>query len=204
MRIAFMGSGGLGGYFGARLCQGGQAEVHFIARGRHLAAMRAEGLRIEGPKPVHIAKVSATDDPAEVGIVDFVMVGVKLWDTEAALEQVRPMVGPGTTLISFQNGVLKDQYLRAAFEASQIMGGVGYVATTIDRPGVIKQTGPMQRLIFGEFDGARSARAQAFLEACLAGGIKAELSDDIRREIWQKFVFLAGLSGTTTTIRKTI
>ena len=84
------------------------------------------------------------------------------------------------------------------------MGGVGYVATTIDRPGVIRQTGPMQRLLFGEFDGSRSTRGQAFLEACLAGGIKAELSGDILREIWQKFVFLAGLSGTTTTIRKPI
>jgi 2-dehydropantoate 2-reductase len=203
MRIAVMGSGGLGGYFGARLCSGG-AEVHFIARGKHLQAMRSEGLRIEGPDAVHIPRVNATDDPGEVGVVDFVMVCVKLWDTEDALKQVRPMVGPATTLISFQNGVLKDQYLRAAYAESQIMGGVGYVATTIDRPGVIRQTGPMQRLLFGEFDGSRSPRGQALLAACLAGGIKAELSGNILREIWQKYVFLVGLSGTTTTIRKPI
>jgi 2-dehydropantoate 2-reductase len=133
-----------------------------------------------------------------------VLIGVKLWDTEAALEQVRPMVGPSTTLISFQNGVLKDNYLRAAYDPSQVMGGVGYVATTIDRPGVIRQTGPMQRLLFGEFDGSRTPRGEALLEACLAGGIKAELSEHILREIWQKYVFLVGLSGTTTTIRKTI
>jgi len=132
------------------------------------------------------------------------MLCVKLWDTEAALQQIRPMVGARTTIISFQNGVLKDQYLRAAYDASQIMGGVGYVATTIDRPGVIRQTGPMQRLLFGEFDGTRSARGQALLEACVAGGIKAELSDSILREIWQKYVFLVGLSGTTTTMRKAI
>lgn len=203
MRIAVMGSGGLGGYFGARLCSGG-AEVHFIARGRHLQAMRGDGLRIEGPDAVHIPRVNATDDPGEVGVVDLVMVCVKLWDTADALEQIRPMVGPATTLISFQNGVLKDQYLRAAYDESQIMGGVGYVATTIDRPGVIRQTGPMQRLLFGEFDGSRSPRGQAFLAACLAGGIKAELSGNILREIWQKYVFLVGLSGTTTTIRKPI
>lgn len=203
MRIAFMGSGGLGGYFGARLCKGG-ADVHFIARGKHLQAMRGEGLRVEGPEPIHITRVNATDDPGEVGIVDFVMLCVKLWDTEAALQQMRPMVGPGTTIISFQNGVLKDQYLRAAFDESQIMGGVGYVATTIDRPGVIRQTGPMQRLLFGEFNASRSSRGQALLVACLAGGIKAELSDNILREIWQKYVFLVGLSGTTTTIRKSI
>jgi 2-dehydropantoate 2-reductase len=203
MRIAFMGSGGLGGYFGARLCKGG-ADVHFIARGKHLQAMQDDGLRVEGPEPIHIPRVNATDNPAEVGNVDFVMLCVKLWDTEAALEQLRPMVGTGTTVISFQNGVLKDQYLRAAYDDSQVMGGVGYVATTIDRPGVIRQTGPMQRLLFGEFDGSRSARGQALLEACLAGGINAELSPSILREIWQKYVFLAGLSGTTTTIRKPI
>ena len=203
MRIAVMGSGALGGYFGARLCQGG-ADVHFIARGWHLQAMRSDGLRVEGPEPIHIARVDATDDPGEVGVVDCVLLCVKLWDTEAALQQIRPMVGADTTLISFQNGVLKDAYLRAAYDASRIMGGVGYVATTIDRPGVIRQTGPMRRLLFGEFDGTRSLRGEALLAACVAGGIDATLSENILREIWQKYVFLVGLSGTTTTMRKPI
>lgn len=203
MRIAIMGSGGLGGYFGARLVQGG-ADVHFVARGRHLEAMRRDGLRIEGPEPLHVKDLHVTDDPAQIGVVDLVMLCVKLWDTEQAIAQVRPLVGPDTAIVSFQNGVLKDQYLRAAFDARQLMGGVGYVATTIEAPGVIRQTGPMQRLLFGEFDGSRSARGQAFLAACLAGGIKAELSPDIVREIWQKYVFLVGLSGTTTTMRRTI
>jgi len=99
---------------------------------------------------------------------------------------------------------LKDRYLIDAFGVSRVMGGVGYVATTIDRPGVIRQTGPMQRLLFGEFDGTTSERGQRLLEACLKGGIAAQLSADIRREIWQKYVFLVGLSGTTTTIRKPI
>jgi 2-dehydropantoate 2-reductase len=203
MRIAIMGSGGLGGYFGARLCAGG-ADVHFVARGRHLEAMRSQGLRVEGPTAIHLPHVSATDDPGEIGAVDVVMLCVKLWDTEAALHQMRPLIGTNTTVISFQNGVLKDQYLRAAFDESQIMGGVGYVATTIERPGVIRQTGPMQRLIFGEFDGSRSPRGKSLLSACLAGGIDAELSENILREIWQKYVFLVALSGATTTIRKSI
>jgi 2-dehydropantoate 2-reductase len=203
MRIAVMGSGGLGGYFGARLCDGG-ADVHFVARGKHLEAMRNEGLRLEGPAPIYLPSVNATDDPGEIGVVDLVMFCVKLWDTEPALKQIRPMIGPDTALISFQNGVLKDQYLRAAYDESHIMGGVGYVATTIDRPGVIRQTGPMQRLLFGEFNGRPSARGQALLTACLAGGINAELSSNILREIWQKYVFLVGLSGTTTTIRRPI
>lgn len=203
MRIAIMGSGGLGGYFGARLVLGG-ADVHFVARGKHLDAMRSDGLRVEGPEPLHARQVNATDDPREIGPADVVMLCVKLWDTEQAIEQIRPMVRPDTAIISFQNGVLKDQYLRAAFDESQLMGGVGYVATTIEAPGVIRQTGPMQRLLFGEFDGRRSARGEALLAACLAGGIKAELSDDIVREIWQKYVFLVGLSGTTSTIRMPI
>ena len=203
MRIAVMGSGGLGGYFGARLALGG-ADVAFIARGAHLQAMRSEGLRIDGPEPVHLAQVIATDDPRSVGVVDLVMFCVKLWDTDAALEQIRPLVGAHTAIISFQNGVLKDQALRAAFDAAKVMGGVGYVATAIASPGVIRQTGPMQRLVFGEFDGTRSARGEAFLAACVAGGIRAQLSSEIEREIWQKFVFLAALSGCTTSMRARI
>jgi len=203
MRIAVMGAGGLGGYFGARLCIGG-AEVHFIARGKHLQALRNNGLRVVGPEPLHVSRVNATDDASAIGKVDLVMLCVKLWDTEAALEQMRPIVDAHTAIVSFQNGVLKDQALRAAYGDAAVMGGVGYVAATIESPGVIRQTGTMQRLLFGEFDGSRSARGQAFLDACLAGGIKAELSEDILREIWQKFVFLDALSGATTTIRKPI
>jgi 2-dehydropantoate 2-reductase len=203
MRIGIMGSGGLGGYFGARLALGG-AEVTFIARGAHLDAMRQRGLSIEGPEPIHLPLVRAVQDPSEAGMQDVVFFGVKLWDTEESLRQIRPMIGAGTTIISFQNGVLKDDFLRAAYDPTRIMGGVAYVATTIDRPGVIRQTGPMQRLIFGEFDGTRSDRAEALLQACLKGGIHAEISSDIRRDIWQKFVFLVGLSGTTTTMRSRI
>jgi 2-dehydropantoate 2-reductase len=200
MHIAIIGSGGVGGYFGARLARGG-ADVTFLARGAHLAALRAQGIAVEGPEAIRVNPVRATDDPAAIGVADLVLFAVKLWDTETVLEQIRPVMGPNTAIVSFQNGVLKDTYLRAHYDSGQVMGGVGYVATTIDRPGVIRQTGPMQRLIFGEFDGRRSARGEAFLEACLKGGINAELSSDIRREIWQKFVFLVGLSSTTTTMR---
>lgn len=201
MRVAVMGSGGLGGYFGALLARGG-SELSFIARGAHLDAMRRDGLRIEGgPDPFHLEHVRATDDPGEVGPVDVVMVCVKLWDTETAVRQLRPMVGPDTTLVSFQNGVLKDSYLRAAYGDSQLIGGVAYVATRVSNPGVITRTGQLQRLIVGEVDGRPSARVDAFHSAALAGGIDAEVSSDIRRAIWGKFVFLVGLSATTTTMR---
>jgi 2-dehydropantoate 2-reductase len=163
-----------------------------------------------------------------------VIFAVKLWDTEAAIEQIRPIVGPETTVISFQNGVLKDRYLMKAFGQARVMGGVCYVATSVARPGVIRRTGTLERMVFGELDSAagtagvspapsnegvhgrdeergqrlRSAepsqRAKRFLDACLAGGIKAEIAQDIQREIWEKFVFLVALSGTTTTMRTTI
>jgi 2-dehydropantoate 2-reductase len=201
MRVAVMGSGGLGGYFGALLAKGG-TDVSFIARGAHLEAMRRDGLRVEGgPEPFHLQHVHATDDLGEIGAVNLVMVCVKLWDTDAALQQLRPLVGPDTALVSFQNGVLKDSMLRAAYDDSQLIGGVAYVATTVSEPGVICRTGPLQRLIVGEFDGRRSSRVEAFHAAALAGGIDAEVSDDIRRAIWEKFVFLVGLSATTTTMR---
>jgi 2-dehydropantoate 2-reductase len=204
VKIAVMGSGGVGGYFGARLAKGG-ADVTFVARGAHLDAMRRHGLVVEGgPDDIRLPKVNAVEDPAAIGVVDLVMFAVKLWDTESAIARIRPIVGPETVVVSFQNGVLKDDYLIEAFGKARVMGGVCYVATTIARPGVIGRTGALERLVFGEFDGSASPRAKRFLDACLAGGIKVELSQDIRRSIWEKFVFLVAMSGTTTTMRTTI
>lgn len=204
MKIAVMGTGGVGGYYGARLLQGG-AEVSFIARGAHLAALREHGLAVEGgANPVHLPKIVATDDPGTIGPVDLVMFGVKLWDTQDALAQIKPLVGPRTAIVSFQNGVLKDDELKAAYGPAHVMGGVAYIMTAIARPGVIRQTGSVERLLVGEFDGGRSPRAEAFLAACERGGINAEIAADIRREIWLKFVFLVAFSAATTTMRQPI
>jgi 2-dehydropantoate 2-reductase len=204
VRIAVMGSGGVGGYFGARLVRGG-VDVHFIARGAHLLAMRERGLTIESAhEPMHLPNVNATDDPRTIGPVDMVMFCVKLWDTEAAAHQLLPLMGPDTGVISFQNGVQKDDMLRPILGENALLGGVAYVGTAIGRPGVIVQTGNLQRLVFGEYDGRRSARAEAFLAACKAGGINAELSDDVRRSLWEKFVVLVAMSGATTSMRRTI
>jgi 2-dehydropantoate 2-reductase len=204
LRIAVMGSGGVGGYFGARLVQGG-ADVHFIARGSHLVAMRERGLAIEGgPNPLHLPKVNATDDPKTIGPVDMVMFCVKLWDTETAARQLLSLMRPTSGVISFQNGVQKDDMLRPILGDKVLVGGVAYVGTSIGRPGVIAQTGSLERLVLGEYDGRRSARVEAFCEACRRGGINAEISDDIRRSIWEKYVSLVAMSGATTGMRKTI
>ncbi len=196
-----MGSGGVGGYFGARLVKGG-ADVTFIARGAHLAALRANGLTVESAhEPIRLPKVNVTDDPRSIGTVDMVLFGVKLWDTENAARSLLPVMGPQTGIISLQNGVQKDDTLRQVFGTDAVMGGAAYIAATIGQPGVIVHTGTMQRIVFGEYDGRRSERAQALLSAALAGGINAEISGDIRREIWEKYCFLVALSGATTSIR---
>jgi 2-dehydropantoate 2-reductase len=201
MKIAVMGSGGVGGYFGARLAQAG-CDVSFIARGAHLAALRERGLIVESKLGnMSFPKVRATDDPTALGSVDLVLIGVKLWDTEAAVRTIRPIVGGTTAVLSLQNGVQKDDVLRSILGDGPIIGGVCYIAATIAQPGVISHAGTMQKLVFGEYDGRRSARAEALLEACRRGGIDAELSQEIRKAIWEKFVFLVGLSATTTTIR---
>ena len=167
MRIAIIGSGGVGGFFGAKLAKGG-ADVTFLARGAHLQALRTSGIAIEsGTEVERVSPVRATDDPDELEVSDFVLLAVKLWDTGAILDRIKRAIGPNTTIISFQNGVLKDSYLRERFDPSQIMGGVAYVATTIDRPGVIRQTGPLQRMLFGEFDGKPSPARRRFCRRAL-------------------------------------
>jgi len=201
MRIAVMGTGGVGGYFGARLALS-DCDVSFIARGAHLDALRQRGLRVlSAGGDLHVERVDATDDPRDVGPVDLVMFGVKLWDTEDAARQVAPMLGPDTAVVSFQNGVQKDEILRRVLGERAVVGGACYIAATIAEPGVIRHTGAMQRLVFGEYGGETSARTHAFLAACRKAGINAEISADIRRAIWEKFVFLVALSGTTSATR---
>ena len=203
MKITIVGSGGVGGYFGARLAQGG-CEVGFVARGLHLAAIRDEGLRIESQLGDFVlSNVRVSDNPKDFGTPDFIFLCVKLWDTEDALRAIGP-VGATTAIISFQNGVQKDDLLRGVFGEHSVVGGVGYIGSTVSRPGVIHHTGTMQRLAFGEYDGTRSQRVVSLLDACKRGGIDAEIVADIRRTIWEKFVFLVGLAGTTTAIRTTL
>ncbi|HEY6497640.1 MAG TPA: 2-dehydropantoate 2-reductase [Trebonia sp.] len=204
MRIAVMGTGGVGGYFGARLAQAGH-EVAFVARGRQLEALRASGLRVESPLgDLHLPHVDVTDNPAEIGPVDVVLFTVKLWDTLDAAESIKPLLGPETAVVSFQNGVVKDDILREALGAEHVIGGVTYIAATIAEPGVIRHSGTMAKLAFGEYDGSLSPRVRQFRDACAEGGIDAEISDRIEQTIWEKFVFLVGLSGTTSLARSTI
>jgi 2-dehydropantoate 2-reductase len=204
MRIAVMGTGGVGGYFGARLAQAGH-EVAFVARGRQLGALRTSGLRVESPLgDVHLRDVEVTGQPAELGSADLVLFTVKLWDTLEAAEAIKPLLRAETAVVSFQNGVAKDDILRHALGAEHIIGGVTYIAAAIAEPGVIRHSGTLQKLVFGEYDGSLSPRVRQFQDACADSGIDAEISDRIEQTIWEKFVFLVGLSGTTSLARTSI
>ncbi|HET9082213.1 MAG TPA: 2-dehydropantoate 2-reductase [Trebonia sp.] len=204
MRIAVMGAGGVGGYFGARLAQAGQ-DVAFVARGRQLQALRTRGLRVESPLgDVRLPDVAVTGNPAEIGAVDVVLFTVKLWDTPGAAEAVKPLLGKDTAVVSLQNGVVKDDILRQALGAGHVVGGVTYIAAAIAEPGLIRHSGTLQKLVFGEYDGSLSPRVRQFRDACAGGGIDAEVSDRVEQAIWEKFVFLVGLSGATSLARSAI
>jgi 2-dehydropantoate 2-reductase len=201
MRIAVMAAGAVGGYFGARMAAAGH-DVFFIARGAHRDAMLKNGLTVESVHgDVHLEKPNVTDHPAQVGPVDVVLFAVKLWDTEKAAEQARPLLGPNTRVITLQNGV--DSYERIApiVGKERAIAGVTYVVTVIDRPGVIKQTSKFQSIICGTSDGRPDAHLQAFVDAAKAANIPITLSDDIERDRWHKFIFLSGTSGVTAISR---
>jgi 2-dehydropantoate 2-reductase len=201
MKIAIFGSGGVGGYFGARLAQAGN-EVHFIARGRHLAAMRANGLKVTSPHgDALIRPVLAHENPAEIGPVDVVMFAVKLWDTPGAAPSLRPLLAGGGVVIPFQNGVESVDALRKVLGDAPVMGGSAYIASRISAPGVIEHIGQMSRLQFGPLLAEQGAVAQKFLEACRKAKINAEIADDVMRAIWEKFVFLVAVSSATAVAR---
>jgi 2-dehydropantoate 2-reductase len=204
MKIAIMGSGGVGGYFGARLAAAGE-DVTFIARGAHLEAIRGGGLKVASERgDLHIVDAKATDDPAEVGPVDIVLFAVKLWDTENAATAIRPLIGAETAAISLQNGVDAESAMAAVLGPGHVMGGVAKIAAVIAAPGVIRHTGTMAEIVFGELDGRRSPRGERFRAALEGAGVDAVLSDDITKAIWEKLVILAALSGATAVTRRPI
>jgi len=200
MKIAIMGAGGVGGYFGGRLAQAGH-DVVFIARGAHLAALRERGLTLKSALGDATMKVRALEDPAQVGTADVVIFAVKLWDTETAAERLRPVVASGGVVIPFQNGVESIPRIGAVLGKEHVMGGAAYIATRIGEPGTIVHTGTMARLRFGAVEPSQRAIASAFHAACREAGIEAELVDNIERVLWEKFIFLVAMSGTTAVAR---
>ena len=201
MRIAVIGAGGIGGIYGASLAKAG-AEVIFVARGAHLAAMRDNGLKVEGDRGETLVRpASATDDIAGIGPVDYVLFCVKLWDVESAGEQIRPIVGPETAIVPLQNGVDAAERLVPILGREAVMGGTAFVTGSIVAPGVVRQTGTYQVMTFGELDGRISERGRRLSETCAAAGFEGVLSPDVMVPIWEKFILLVPLSGLNALTR---
>ena len=201
MRIAVVGTGGIGGPYGASLAKAG-ADVTFVARGAHLAAMRENGLRIEGDRgETLIQSAQATDKIAEIVTVDIVLCCVKLWDLEAVAEQIRAVIGPRTAVIPLQNGIDAAERLTSILGNDAVMGGMAFVTGAIVAPGVIRQTGTYQRMSFGELDGRVSERGQRLRDLCEAAGFEGVFSADIMVPVWEKFILLVPLSGLNALTR---
>ncbi len=200
VRIAIVGAGGVGGYYGAHLARAG-ADVTFIARGAHLAAMQERGLVIRAGGTDESFAVRATADPAGVGPVDLVIIAVKLWGTAEAARSALPLLGPQTAVVSLQNGVDKDDEIAAIVGRERMLGGVTYIAAQIAEPGVIAIGGINAKLLVGEFDSTRSARVEAFAAAAERAKLDIAVPPDIRRAIWEKFCFLTTISGATALMR---
>ncbi len=202
MRIAVVGAGGVGGGFGAALAKAG-ADVTFIARGAHLAAMKSAGLKILSPRgDIHLVPTQATDNPADIGKVDVVLFCVKLWDVESAGERIKPLIGPDTAVIPLQNGIDAAERLIPILGEKAVMGGVAQISASIVEPGVVRQVGTFMRMVFGELDGSRSKRGEDLHALCLKAGFDATLSEQILTELWMKFVLLATNASITALTRQ--
>ncbi|MGZ5854316.1 MAG: ketopantoate reductase family protein [Xanthobacteraceae bacterium] len=204
MRIGVMAAGAVGGYLGARLAKAGH-DVVFFARGAALDAIRKNGLKVESTLGDMLIKpAQATDDPSTVAPVDIVLFAVKLWDTEKAGTQIKPIVGKDTRVITFQNGVDSVERLAPILGPDNVVGGTAFIATTIKEPGVLVHTGSMAKFRCGRTDGKPDKKLSAFVDAAKAAGIDMMLSDTIERDRWEKFVFLVGNSSATALTRESI
>jgi 2-dehydropantoate 2-reductase len=205
-----MAAGAVGGYFGARMADAGH-DVFFIARGANLEAIRKNGLTIESVHgDLHLAKVNVTDDPKSVGPVDIVLFAVKLWDTETAAGLAKPLVGPETRLITLQNGVDSVERIAPILGAAQTVGGATYIATTLAAPGVVRHTSAFAKMRFGharnqaQVQKPTDEKLEAFVNAAKAAKLDIDISADIERERWEKFIFLTAMAGATATLRSAI
>jgi 2-dehydropantoate 2-reductase len=204
MRIAIVGSGAVGGYYGARLARAGH-DVTFIARGAHLRAIRERGLLIWSPLGDFVVHAPAESDPARVGPADLVLFAVKSYDNESALPGLLPLCAPHTIVLTLQNGVDSAEHVAAVVGADRVIAGATYIATAVIAPGLIEQTGTHRRIVFGESfrrEAAPSSRVRALAEALLAADIQAEPVADVRLPLWQKFVFIAAYSAFSAASRR--
>ncbi len=204
MRIAVFGTGAVGGYFGGRLAQSGE-DVFFIARGEHLRALLMQGLQVDSIKGDFLVKpVHVTDDPAEAGKVDVVLVGVKAWQVPEAAQAMRPLVGPETFVVPMQNGVEAPSQLVAVLGAQHVLGGLAKIISFIVGPGHIRHTGAEPYVAFGELDNRPSERGERLRQAFVRAGVTVGIPPDIQAALWDKFLFVVSLGGVGAVTRAPI
>lgn len=200
-----VGAGGVGAYFGGRLAQAGEP-VAFVARGAHLAAMRERGLRVDSVAgDFVIAPVEAADDPARIGPVDVVLIGVKAWQVSETARTLAPLLGPATFVVPLQNGVEAADQLAAVLGRERVVGGLCKIVSAIVAPGHVRHSGVPPRVEFGERDGRRSDRIEALRRAFeRAQGVSVVVPDDVEAAIWEKFLFIAPVSGVGAVTRQPV
>jgi 2-dehydropantoate 2-reductase len=200
MRICVFGAGGVGGYFGGLLARSG-AEVTFIARGEHLRALQARGLTLRTVRETFTVPVKATDEPRTVGPVDLVLFCVKSYDTESAGRVLPDLLAPGGVVLTLQNGIDNEEKLEAIVGKGRVLGGAAYIWSTITEPGVVTQAGGACKIAFGELDGPNTGRARRILETCQRAGFPCELTTDLWKVLWEKFLLICALGGMTAVTR---
>lgn len=201
MRVAVMATGALGAYFGGRLAEAGH-DVHFIARGAHLDAIKRNGLKVESPLgDIQLRHVSATSDPKDVGVADVVLFAVKLWDTEKAGELSKPLVGPNTRVLTMQNGIDSVERLAPILGADVVAATPTRISAVITGPGTVAHKGTFANLVTGFLDGRKDARLVSLVEEMKQAKVNATFSTAIEKNLWEKFIFLTGLSGATASTR---
>lgn len=204
MKIAIMGAGGVGGYYGGLLCLAGH-DVTFIARGAHLKALCEKGLAVRSVfGDFSVSPVQATHMPAEAGVVDLVIVATKTYHTDEAARAIRPMIGPNTSVISFQNGVDAVERIGAVVGKDHMLGGATWLSAAIEAPGIIGQYSQFRRIVLGELDGRITPRVEAVAEAFSTTPATVELVMNIEQVLWTKFVFISAISALGSLTRVTL
>ena len=203
MRVAVMGAGSIGGYFGGMLSRHGN-QVTLIARGAHLDSINRNGLKIVTDEGEFVVRCDATDDPGAVGEVDLALLTVKTYHNPQAVPAMLPLIGENTVVLCLQNGI--DSYREAAkiLGVDRVWPAAAYIEATLVTPGVVRQAGDAGRIVFGEPDGSDSARGRQLLDTLELSGIPAEFTRDIQRTLWTKFLFIATLAGVTSISRETM
>ena len=204
MKIAIMGTGGVGGYYGGLLAQKSH-DITFIARGEHLKAIQENGLQAKSIHgDFHVKPAQATDDPAQIGPVDLVVFCTKTYSIDKAAEQIKPLVASDTTVLPLQNGIDAAERIGKVVGMQHILGGATWISSKVEAPGMIKQISQFRRVVLGELYGQVTARARAIHKAFEETGITAELSENILKILWTKFVFISMASGLGSLTRLTI